>query len=221
MHFELHLLPVAASPWLALMAAVLFAMSLPGLMALRGHPERLHLVLGSAVALAVLWSVSARVDPGIAVHVLGTPLVALLLGWRLALVAAALAELALVLVGKSTPGAAPLGWMLSAALPAAVSSAVAWAARFRLPRNPFVFIFVCGFFGAGAAALATWLAAAGLLAVTGQPLPSGPGASLWAFLPLVLFPEAFINGALASMFIVYRPEWVRLYDERFYVRQQP
>jgi uncharacterized membrane protein len=98
---------------------------------------------------------------------------------------------------------------------------VAWAARFRLPRNPFVFIFVCGFFGAGAAALATWLAAAGLLAVTGQPLPSGPGASLWAFLPLVLFPEAFINGALASMFIVYRPEWVRLYDERFYVRQRP
>jgi len=218
MHFEPHLLPAAATPWLALLAAVLLAVSLPGLRALRGHPERLHLVLGSAVALAVLWSVSARVDPGIAVHVLGTPLVALLLGWRLALVAAALAELGLVLVGRSAPGAAPLSWMLSAVLPAAVSWAVAWSTRFRLPRNPFVFIFVCGFFGAGAALLATWLTVAALLSVTGQPLPSGPGASLWAFLPLVLFPEAFINGALASMFIVYRPDWVRLYDERFYAR---
>jgi uncharacterized membrane protein len=221
MHFEPHLLPPSWSPWLALLAAVLLGMSLPGLKALRGHSERLHLVLGSAVALAVLWSVSANIDPGIAVHVLGTPLVALLLGWRLALVAAALAELALVLVGRSPPGAAPLGWMLSAALPAAVSWAVAWAARFRLPRNPFIFIFVCGFFGAGVSLLATWLVAAALLTFIGQPLPSGPGSSLWAFLPLVLFPEAFINGALASMFIVYRPEWVRLYDERFYVRQRP
>lgn len=204
-----------------LMAAVLLAAALPGLRALRDHPERLHLVLGSAVALAVLWSVSARVDPGVAVHVLGTPLVALLLGWRLALVAAALAELALILVGRSAPGAAPLSWLLSAALPAAVSWAVAWGARFRLPRNPFIFIFVCGFFGAGAALLATWLATVALLGFTGQPLPSGPGVPLWSFLPLVLFPEAFINGALASMFIVYRPEWVRLYDELFYVRAPP
>ncbi len=218
MHFDLHLLPAAALPGTAFLAAVLLALALPGLKALRGHPERLHLVLGSAVALAVLWSVSARVDPGVSVHVLGTPLVTLLLGWRLAVVAAALAELALVLFGTSAPGAAPLSWMLSAALPAAVSYAVARVARFRLPRNPFIFIFVCGFFGAAASLLATWLAAAALLGVTGQPLPSGDGASLWGFLPLVLFPEAFINGALASMFVVYRPEWVRLYDERFYVR---
>jgi uncharacterized membrane protein len=218
MHLELHLLPAAASSWLLLLAALLLALALPGLRALRGHPERLHLVLGSAVALAVLWHVSARVDPGVAVHVLGTPLVALLLGWRLALVATALAELALVLTGRSAPGAAPLSWMLSAVLPATVSWLVAWGARFRLPRNPFIFIFVCGFFGAGLSLLATWLAVAALLSVIGQPLPSGPGTSLWAFLPLVLFPEAFINGALASMFIVYRPEWVRLYDERFYAR---
>ena len=218
MHFELHLLPPAAAPWIMLVAAVLLGFAMPGLKALRGHPERLHLVLGSAVALAVLWSVSARVDPGISVHVLGTPLVTLLLGWRLALVAAALAELALMLFGTSAPGAASLSWLLSAALPAAVSYGVARAARFRLPRNPFIFIFVCGFFGAAASLLATWLVAAALLGLAGQPLPSGDGASLWAFLPLVLFPEAFINGALASMFIVYRPDWVRLYDERFYAR---
>jgi uncharacterized membrane protein len=153
------------------------------------------------------------------VHIIGTPVVALVLGWRLALLATALAELGLVISGVVAPAGAPMGWLLSAALPAGVSYGVAWLARFRLPRNPFVFIFVCGFFGAALALLATWLGVSALLAGMGHPLPSGAGASLWSFLPLVLFPEAFINGAFTSMLIVYRPDWVRLYDERFYVRR--
>lgn len=219
MQFELQLLPPGTLPWTWAMAGVLLVLALPGLGALRARPERVHLLLGAGVALAVLWSISARVDPGVAVHVLGTLLAVLLLGWRLALLATALAEAALVLSGNVAPSAAPLNWLLSGVLPASAGWLVAWAARFRLPRNPFIFIFVCGFFGAGVALLVTWLAASGLLLAVGQPLPSGSGASLWGFLPLVVFPEAFINGALVSMLIVYRPDWVRLYDEMFYARQ--
>lgn len=217
MQLEPQLLAPHALPWTWGIAIMLLPAVL-GLGALRGHPERLHLLLGTAVALAVLWSVSARVDPGVSVHVLGTPLATLLLGWRLALAATALAEAALVVSGNVAPEIAPVNWLLSGVLPASASWLVAWAARFRLPRNPFIFIFVCGFFGAGVALLVTWLAASALLLAADQPLPSGPGVALWSFLPLVLFPEAFINGALASMLIVYRPDWVRLYDERFYAR---
>ncbi len=210
------------SSWLGLtltaLAGLLLLVALPGLRALRGHPERLHLLLGSAVALAVLWSIHARVDPGVALHVLGTPAAVLLLGWRLGMLAAALASLGLLATGASDPGGAPAGWLLSAALPGAVIVTIAWLARFYLPRNPFIFIFVCAFFGSGVAVVATWLGGAALLAASGQPSPSGPGSSLLAFLPLVLFPEAFINGAVTSMLIVYRPGWVRLYDEGFYDR---
>jgi uncharacterized membrane protein len=201
-----------------ILAGVLLLAALPGLGALRGHPERLHLLAGAAVALASLWSVNAGVDPGISLHVLGIPAVVLLLGWRLGMLAAALAAVALLLLGETSLDSAPVGWLVSAALPGAVITAVAWAARFYLPRNPFVFIFVGAFFGAGLAIAATWLAGAALLAMSGQPSPSGSGSSLIAFLPLVLFPEAFINGAVTSMLVVYRPGWVRLYDERFYDR---
>lgn len=208
------------SPALGLACAVLAGLvlltALPGLQALRGHPERLHLLLGSAVSLAVLWSIHARIDPGLALHVLGTPAVVLLLGWRLGMLAAALASLALLAAGTAAPGGAPAGWLLSAGLPGAVTVSVAWLARFHLPRNPFVFIFACAFFGSGVAVVATWLGGAALLAASGQAPPSGTGSSLLAFLPLVLFPEAFINGAVISMLVVYRPGWVRLYDERFY-----
>ena len=200
------------------LAALLLVAALPALRALRGRPERLHLLAGSAVALAVLWSMHARIDPGIAVHVLGTPAVVLVLGWRLGMLAAALASIALLSFGAVAPALAPAGWLLSAALPGAVVGAVAWLARYRLPRNPFIFIFVCAFFGSALAVLATWLGGSLLLAASGQPSPSGAESSLFAFLPLVLFPEAFINGAIVSMLIVYRPDWVRLYDERFYTR---
>lgn len=195
---------------------VLFA--LPGLKALRGHPERVHLLLGSAVALAALWSVNARIDPGIVLHLLGIPTVVLVLGWRLGVLAAALAACSLPFTGATTVMLAPAGWLMSAALPGAVVLGVAWAARFYLPRNPFVFIFGCAFFGSALAMLVTWLVGASLLALAGQPSPSGAGSSLAAFLPLVMFPEGFVNGALVSMLIVYQPDWVRLYDERFYSR---
>jgi uncharacterized membrane protein len=218
MHFSVDVLHPGLSWASAVLAGLLLIVALPGLRALRGHPERLHLLFGAAVALALVWSVNARIDPGIALHVLGTPVVVLLLGWRLAMLAAALAELALLVLGVTPPGLAPAGWLLSAAVPGGVILMIAWIARFYLPRNPFIFIFVCGFFGAAVALLATWLAGAALLSWSGQPSPSGAGASLGAFLPLVLFPEAFINGVMTSMLIVYRPEWVRLYDEAFYAR---
>lgn len=201
------------------LAVLLLGFALPGLGALRGHPERFHLLCGAAVGLALLWNVHASVDPGISLHVLAMPAVVLLLGWRLAMLSAALAEVSLIVLGVTTPWLAPAGWLLSAALPGGVAAAIAWTARFYLPRNPFIFIFVCAFFGGATALLATWLTGAALLSWSGQPSPSGEGASLVAFLPLVLFPEAFVNGAVVSMLIVYRPEWVRLYDERFYARQ--
>lgn len=218
MQFIVDVLPAGLSLACTVVAGLLLLTALPGLRALRGHPERVHLLLGSAVALAVLWSIHARVDPGLALHVLGTPAVVLLLGWRLGMIAAALAAAALFVTGATDLASAPAGWLLAAALPGSVAFTIAWLARFHLPRNPFVFIFVCAFFGSGAAVAATWLGGAAMLAASGQPSPSGPGSSLLAFLPLVLFPEAFINGAVTSMLIVYRPGWVRLYDERFYDR---
>jgi uncharacterized membrane protein len=209
------------SAWLAWgcagLAALLFVKLLPGLRAVRAHSGRMHLFFGAAVGLALLWSVHAHVDPGITLHVLAAPACVLLLGWRLAMLAAAIAELTLVAFGTVAPQMAPASWLLSAVVPGAVIFSLAWTARYYLPRNPFIFIAVA-FFGSGLALLVTWMLGVMFLASAGQPWPSHEGASLAAFLPLVLFPEASINGALVTLLIVSRPEWVRLYDEAFYLR---
>lgn len=215
--------PEVLSPGLVsacwLLAGLLLLVALSGLGALWNEPRRLHLVAGAALALALLWSVRADVDPGVGLHVLGITAVVLLLGWRLAMVAAALASLSLVVMGDTPSVTAPAGWLLSAAAPGALAAAIAWLTRFHLPRNPFVFIFGCAFFGSGLALVLTWLLSAALLSWSGQASPSGVDSSLLAFLPLVVFPEGFINGAVVSMLIVYRPDWVRLYDEQFYSRR--
>jgi uncharacterized membrane protein len=210
------------SPGLALactvLAALLLLWALPGLRALRGHPGRLNLLLGAAVGLAVLWSLSARIEPGIALHLVGTPVVVLLLGLRLGMLAAALAALTLPVVGATSFALVSAGWLLTAALPGAILVAVAWTARFYLPCNPFVFIFVAAFFGSALGLLGTWLGAAAMLAWSGQPAPGGATIARGALLPLVMYPEAFLNGAVISTLVVSRPGWVRLYDERFYLR---
>jgi uncharacterized membrane protein len=218
MHFTDDVLSPGTTAACWLLAILVYALVVPGLRSLRGPSDRIHLVLGAALALALLWSMRMQLEPGIALHVLGIPAAVLVLGWRLAMVAALLAELALLAMCMGTLSLVPAGWLVSAALPGALTLVCAGAARFHLPRNPFVFIFVCAFFGAAFALLGTWIAGAALLSWSGQPLPTGPGASLVSFLPLVMLPEAFINGALISGMIVYRPEWVRLYDERFYHR---
>jgi uncharacterized membrane protein len=202
------------------LAALLLLACLPALRVIGGDSGRIHLLLGSAVSLAVLWLIRARLDPGLGLHVLGVTTVTMLLGWRLALVATALAEVAalgLSVQGFTSPGALAIGWLVSGVVPASVTYGIARLARFHLPRNLFVYLFVCCFFGSALAVGGTWAAGLAALAVSGHPPPVAAGDSLFAFLPLVLFPEAFINGALMTLLAVYRPDWVRLYDERWYL----
>jgi uncharacterized membrane protein len=38
------------------------------------------------------------------------------------------------------------------------------------------------------------------------------------FLPLYLFPEGFLNGMLATVFIGLRPQWLKTFDEQSYLQ---
>ena len=38
------------------------------------------------------------------------------------------------------------------------------------------------------------------------------------YLPLFMFPEAFVTGMLITIFVVYRPDWVATFDDERYLR---
>jgi uncharacterized membrane protein len=45
------------------------------------------------------------------------------------------------------------------------------------------------------------------------------GPEYFAVLPLMSFGEAFVNGMVMAMMVVYRPKWVMSFDDRLYLRK--
>ena len=101
--------------------------------------------------------------------------------------------------------------------PVLVTDAVRHLAERRLPSNFFIYIFIAAFFGAALTAVATGLLATLLLGVAGIY----PWTMLLEdYLPyffLLGFAEAWLNGAVVTMMVVYAPHWVSSFDDRRYL----
>ncbi|MBP6817447.1 MAG: hypothetical protein KA169_21320, partial [Burkholderiaceae bacterium] len=90
-----------------------------------------------------------------------------------------------------------------------------------LPRNLFVFLLGCGLFGLLAAYVLQLLASATLYA---SLAPQPPRDFLEAFLPYALLlasGEAWLEGMIVTVLVVYVPGAVKLFDEGWYLRRLP
>jgi len=59
----------------------------------------------------------------------------------------------------------------------------------------------------------------GILAASGSLDAAHVGPEYFAVLPLMSFGEAFVNGMVMAMTVVYRPQWVMSFDDRLYLRR--
>jgi uncharacterized membrane protein len=182
--------------------------------------EQSHVFLGAIVAVALLWTITARVGPLVQFHLLGATLLYLLFGLPLALVGIAAVAAAATAAGAHDWMALGARFLVAGALPIAISHAVLRVAEARLPPNFFVYIFAAAFFGAAAAMAANCLSASLLGLGTATP-PSlddmrGPMTLMLAF------GEATLTGMLVTLFVVYKPAWVGTFrDERYLRRRGP
>ncbi|NDY95107.1 hypothetical protein [Wenzhouxiangella limi] len=55
-----------------------------------------------------------------------------------------------------------------------------------------------------------------LLLLGAQPW-SRVGNDYLLFLPMIMLPEGFLNGAVLTMLTLLRPAWVRSFDDRDYI----
>lgn len=176
-----------------------------------------HLFLGVCVALMVLWSLKAGVRPGLNFHILGTTLLMLMFGGWLAVVGIGLVLVAVTVYGMSGWETYSLNALLMGALPASASWGVYRFTQRLLPRHLFIYIFICGFFGAAAAMAAAGIGSAAVLVLSGA---YGLDQLLYEYLPyflLMVFPEAILTGSFVALLVVYRPHWVWTYDEQAYL----
>ena len=182
---------------------------------------RLNLWSGTVVILVLIWSMKAGVKPGQDLHLLGATLFTLMFGWRLAIMG-----LSLVLAGVSLNAhvlghpaweAYALSALVTVVIPVVVANSVRMLAERHLPQHFFVFVFVVAFLGSALAIVSTGLASTSLMWLAGvYPLH----ALLDDYLPyyfLLGFAEAWLNGAMITVLVVYLPHWVGSFDDRRYL----
>ena len=182
--------------------------------------EMQHVFFGAAVVLLFLWTIRGSVVPGLGVHFLGATVLTLMFGWRLALVAMALALAGAGAYGLSRWELVGLNGLLATVLPVGVSHGVLRAVERWLPPHLFIYIFLAGFFGAALAMAASVTAQVVLLVLAdGHGSMTLTGAYL-PFLPLLMLPEAFLNGALVTALVGMRPRWIWTFDDTRYLRDR-
>ncbi len=177
-----------------------------------------HVYFGAIVLLLMMWGFKAGITPGLGFHHLGATLFTLMFGWARAIIGLAIVLLASY--GISEPDWLSLGvnGLLSIVIPVAVSFTMLKLSWRALPDNFFIYIFINAFFGAALAVAASRFSATLVLYLAdAYPFEVLLQQSL-AYLPLFMFPEAFITGMLITIFVVYLPGWVSTFDDERYLR---
>jgi len=177
-----------------------------------------NLFLAMVVAVAGLWLMRAGVRPGLDIHLLGATMLTLMFGWRLAVVNGSLVLAGLTALGVHGWDGFGLNLTVLVLIPVCCSHWIGVLAYRWLPHNLFVYVLLCGFFGGIVAMLVAAGAAAALWLAFGPYASAVVVSDFIAILPLLAFPEGFITGVVITMLVVFKPEWVRTFDDRDYLR---
>ena len=208
--------------WLALTSLMLFAAM--AVWNLAGAPWKLLTLNGlhplyslSCVGLAGLWSLSVGGHPALEFHLLGLSAMVLMFGWRLAIVAGAVALVLLCAVGEGDWAALGVNGLIGVVLPVLLARRFHDLIYARLPRHFFVYVLVSAHFSSMLVIGAVILAGGALTWLVGAYEFSRIVDEYLVFSPMVLLPEGFMNGAIMTMLIALKPEWVRSFDDRDYI----
>ena len=167
-----------------------------------------HVFLGACVAVLFLWRIRVGIIPAMPIHLLCLTTLTLMFGVPLAILAAAILTTAMNVMGLDGWQSWGANLLALGVVPISVTWLALRASRRYFPRNPFIYIFVGAFFGAAAAMLAS-MASLSLLLLGLEQVPIGqPQGSYLSILPLMMFPEAFVNGLVVTGLVVFKPAWI-------------
>jgi uncharacterized membrane protein len=197
---------------LSFLALMLAARQLPWFK-LRGDSEAQHVLFAAILAACVLrFAVFDRI-PGLHLHFLGAGIVCLMFGAAFALWVMALASLCAAL----SPAGVWLGFgpdfLACGVIPVLCLQAVRVQVERRFAGNPFVYMFLIAFFGAGAAVLVGQLFKAAVTAALVEGAARDAATGYVVSAPLMVFGEAFLTGGALALMVAYRPQWVASFED--------
>jgi uncharacterized membrane protein len=203
---------------LAAVTLVLAAISAPWRVWLDDR-ERQWVWLLSLAMLVGVWSMKAGITPGLSVRFLLVTSLTLMHGWQLAVIGAALVLGVLSFTGQADWGAYGANLLCMPIVPALTAAWLHELVHARLPHNYFIYFFVTVFLGSAIAYNLAGLVRIALLSMSGSLAAAHAGPEYFAILPFMSFGEAFVNGMVMAMAVVYRPKWVMSFDDRLYLKK--
>ena len=181
--------------------------------------ERQWVWLASLGLLVGIWSMKAGITPGLSLRFLMVSALTLMHGWQLAVIGGALALAVLAAVGVAEWPAFGADLLCVVVVPALFTAWLHERVHDRLPHNYFIYFFLTVFVGSAVAYNLAGLTRVGILATSGTLDAAHVGPEYFAVLPLMSFGEAFVNGMVLAMMVVYRPKWVMSFDDRLYLKK--
>jgi uncharacterized membrane protein len=176
-----------------------------------------HIIFGSAVAILVLWSFRVSIYDGLVIHFLWLTTLTLVLGFRWAILVATTILLISTIIGNEHWSMIGVNGLIGVFLPIVITYGIFAFSFHRVSRHLFVYIFICAFFPGAISIGAKMLAMSAYYYFD--------GAYTWDILQynytnltiLMVFPEAFFNGFSITCLIIYRPDLVHTYHDKFYL----
>jgi uncharacterized membrane protein len=176
-----------------------------------------HVLLGSWILIWLIWHMKAGITPGMEFHLLLVTTLTLMFGWPFAILGTSFAQFGLTLEGQAQWATFSLNTLCNGIIPISVTYGIYWLVYWWLPRHFFIYIYVTVFAGSALALLASRLIGVGVLLMSGHYDPQQLGEEAW-FIVVMLFPEAFINGLLMTVLVVYCPQWVSSFSDQHYLQ---
>lgn len=172
---------------------------------------------GATVLLAGLWWMQAGAHAGLTFHLLGLTAMVLMFGWRLAMISGFIALGLLASLGVYDWAAAGVNGLIGVVLPVLLADRLHGIVYLWLPKHFFIYLMVAAHFSS-MLVIAAVIISGGmvLLLLDAQPW-ARVGNDYLLFLPMIILPEGFLNGAVLTMLTLLRPAWVRSFDDRDYI----
>ena len=176
--------------------------------------ELLTPLLATLVLLPWLWALPSLHHMPLQLHWSGAPLVTLMLGWPLAVLALVAVGIITTLISATSVDTATALIVWQGLLPATFALLLGAALRRWVTHHPFVYVLGRGFLGSvlcifAASLLAQW---------TGYDLPNvSSGLSVIAFW-LMAWGDAFITGMMCAIFVAFKPYWLATWSDNLYLK---
>ena len=175
-----------------------------------------NIVFATCALLFLLWHLKIQLADGLVIHLLGTTVLTLMFRWQVALLCNALIVLGITLTSMADFQSFAANGLLMGILPVFTSYIIWRINEWYLPANYFIYIFFAAFLSAGISILVTGSISYQVLTLAQGPLSSEMLQDyLFLYVP-IMYPEAFLTGAIISIFVIYKPEWISTFDDNRY-----